>query len=165
MPDTIRILGIDPSTQATGRAILEVAGREETVGALGVYKPRGANLDEKLLDAYEWMQQVIEQLKPDVVAIETPFFKLNAQTMFTLASLGAAYRLAATRAGLRVIEVPPAKRCTAVGMPGNASKAQLLYTINAIYHLHLTDRNIGDSIAIAAAAALQIRTEDIQKGG
>ena len=161
----LRILGIDPSTQATGRAILEVRGREETVGEVGVYKPAGASLDEKLLAAFEWMAQVIEQLKPDVVAIETPFFKLNANTLFKLASLGAVYRLAATRAGLPVVEVPPAKRCLAVGMPGNASKAQMLYTVNAVYGLTLTDHNIADSVAIAAAAALQIRTDDIQKGG
>ena len=158
--EIVRILGIDPSTKATGRAILEMTGREETIGELGVFQPRGANLDEKLLAAYEWMQQVIEQERPDVVAIETPFFKLNASTLATLAALGAVYSLAATRAGLPVVEVPPAKRCLAVGMLGNASKQQLLYTVNAIYGLDLTDHNVGDAVAIAAAAALQIREEE-----
>lgn len=159
MPDTIRILGLDPSLQATGRAILEVNGHEETTGAVGVFQPRGADLDAKLLAAFEWMTEVIEQFKPDVVAIETPFFKLNANTLATLAALGAVYRLAATRAGLRVIEVPPAKRCLAVGMPGNADKPQVCAAVNAIYSLDLTDYNISDAVAVAAAGALQIREE------
>jgi len=172
MPDTLsvrparalRVLGIDPSTVGTGRALLVAEGSRETVETLGVFAPPGANLDEKLDAAFDWMVEVIAFTKPDALAIETPFFKLNAQTMFTLASLGAVYRLAATRAGLPVIEIPPAKRCVAVGLAGNASKDQVRYTVNAVYGLDLTDHNMADAVAIAAAGALQLRMQAMTRG-
>lgn len=160
----LRVLGIDPSTVGTGRALLVADGGRETVTDVGVYAPRGEDLNARLLSAYEWLQQILAAQAPDVVALETPFFKLNAQTLITLASLGAAYRLAAVRAGLRVLEIQPARRCTAIGLAGNASKSQVLYTVNAIYNLALTDHNMADAVAIAAAGALALRIKSFEEG-
>jgi crossover junction endodeoxyribonuclease RuvC len=154
-----RILGIDPSTVATGRALLVAENGQETVESMGVFAPRGEDLNNKLLNAYDWMQQLIEVTTPNVLAIETPFFRLNAQTLITLASLGAAYRLAAMRAGLRVVGIPPAMRCTAIGLAGDAAKDRVRHTVNAIYGLDLTDHNISDAVAVAAAAAIKLREE------
>ena len=117
------------------------------------------SLDHKLAAAHNWMHNQIDRYGPSILGIETPFFKLNAQTMHTLSSLGAAFRLAATLRAVRVVAVTPAGRCTAIGLGGNAEKLQVLYTVNAIFGLELTNHNISDAVAIAAAAALKLREE------
>lgn len=154
-----RILGLDPSTVAAGWAVLDILDGQETVAASGVWKPSGVDLDQKLVSAHNWLHGLIDRYGPSVLGIETPFFKLNAQTMHTLSSLGAAFRLAATLRAVRVVAVTPAGRCTAIGLGGNAEKLQVLYTVNAIFGLELTNHNISDAVAIAAAAALKLREE------
>jgi len=165
MPDVLRILGIDPSTVATGWCVLAVDGSHEGVAAGGVYTPPKGDADARLLDAFRWLRGAVEIHGPDVVAIETPFYRMNARTLVTLAQLGAAFRLAATIEGLPVEPVAPAERCTALGLAGNVDKRQVLYTVNAVYNLSLTDHNEADAVAIAAAAALRRRTETFATGG
>lgn len=152
-----RILGLDPSTVATGWAILDVQDRDEGVTASGIYHPEGSSLDARLLDAFHWTRGTLEMHEPTMLAIETTFFKMNAQTLISLASIGAAFRLAATAAGIPVVEVAPAQRCKALGLAGNAAKNQVLYTVNAVYNLTLSDHNEADAVAVAAAAALKLR--------
>ncbi|MBN1954856.1 MAG: crossover junction endodeoxyribonuclease RuvC [Anaerolineae bacterium] len=154
-----RILGLDPSTVATGWALLD----DGTVLASGVFRPEGDTLDEKLAAAHNWLWLQLLGLWPQAVAVETPFFKLNAKTLVTLAQLGAAYRLAATMFGLPVVEVTPAVRCTAVGLGGNAAKEQVLYTVNAVFSLDLTDHNESDAVAIAAAAEIKLREKELSE--
>lgn len=154
-----RILGLDPSTVATGWAVLDVLDGQETIAGCGAWAPPGRDLDQKLASAHNWLHDLIDRYGPSVLGIETPFFKLNAQTMHTLSSLGAAFRLAATLRAVRVVAVTPAGRCTAIGLGGNAEKLQVLYTVNAIFGLELTNHNISDAVAIAAAAALKLREE------
>jgi crossover junction endodeoxyribonuclease RuvC len=154
-----RILGLDPSTVATGWAILDLLDGQEQIAASGVWNPTGCDLDQKLVTAHYWLLDRIDQYAPSILGIETPFFKLNAQTMHTLSSLGAAFRLVAALRAVRIIPISPSARCTAVGLGGNADKAQVLYTVNAIFGLALTDHNQSDAIAIAAAAALKLREE------
>jgi len=161
----MRILGLDPSTVATGWALLDVDDDGgECVLETGTYAPPHGDLDEMLLAAYGWCQDMMSDCQPDILAIETPFYKLNARTLSTLAALGGVLRLAATQAGLRVIAVAPSQRCTALGLPGNATKQQVLYTVNAIYGLNLDDHNQADAVAIAAAAALRLRQEALAGG-
>lgn len=156
-----RILGLDPSTVATGWAILDIVDGHEHVTTSGVFKPAGATLDHKLVAAHNWMQDRIDEVAPGVLGIETPFFKLNADTLRVLASLGAAFRLAAALRGVRVVEITPAQRCTAIGAGGNADKRTVQIYVNAIFNLALTDHNISDAVAIAAAAALKLREESL----
>lgn len=152
------IIGLDPSTVATGWAVIAMEGGRESLIASGIYEPIKGSLDDKLLEAFYWLTGLGEVYE-DVthLAIETPFFKLNARTMHVLSSLGAAFRLAATKAGIPVIEIAPAERGPAVGQGGNASKDQVRYMVNAIYNRQLVDHNESDAIAIAAAAGIKLR--------
>lgn len=166
------ILGLDPSTVATGWCLLATGDGGETVIGCGVFRParlpspaemkKHGHHDLLLREAFYWLRGVIDAHHPDLVAIETPFFKLNVQTVTKLAQLGAAFRLAATVEGLPVIEIAPQQRCTAIGLAGNASKQQVLYTVNAVYNLALTDTDEADAVAVAAAGALRLRMEQMR---
>lgn len=159
------ILGLDPSTVATGWSLLYTDGVDESVIASGVFQPPSeGSFEELLLSAFYWLRGVVEAHGPEVLAIETPFFKLNAKTLTTLAQVGAAFRLAAAIEELSVVPVAPSARCTAIGLAGNASKQQVLYTVNAIYDLALTSTDEADAVAIAAAGALRFRMEQMEAG-
>lgn len=154
MNESRAILGLDPSTVATGWCLLHVDGHGEGVIASGVWHPRCRDTDRRLAAAFRWMRGAMDVHEPAAVAIETPFYRMNAKTLITLAMLAGALRTAAALEGLPVVEIAPAARCTAVGLAGNASKAQVLATVNAVYNLNLTNHNEADAVAVAAAAAM-----------
>lgn len=152
------ILGLDPSTVATGWAVLALDGYNEGITASGVYEPSpGLAFDDLLMEAYTWCLGVVQVHLPDTLAIETPFFALNAKTLAMLAGLGAVLRLAARLQGMEVHTVAPSERCTALGLSGQASKEQVLHAVNALYNLNLENWNESDAVAVAAAGAQQLR--------
>ena len=154
--DAYTILGLDPAT-VTGWAVLEVDGASQRVTSSGTWGlvGGGANTDDRILGAYDWLYSRLDPgpWQPDLVAIETPFMGLNAQTLITLAQVGAAYRLAIAQRGIPVVEVAPAQRCAALGIPGNADKSQVLAAVNMIYRLQVKNYDQADAIAVAAAGA------------
>jgi crossover junction endodeoxyribonuclease RuvC len=174
MTDNITILGLDPAKAATGWAVMHICGQEEGITASGVYLParlaspaemaRYQQHDLVLRDQYLWLRSLAGVHHPDLVAIETPFYHLNVKTVVKLAQVGAVLRLAATLEKLPVVEVPPAKRCIALGLAGNVNKDQVRYTVNAVYNLNLRDHNEADAVAIAAAAALEWRQARMMEG-
>jgi crossover junction endodeoxyribonuclease RuvC len=159
MNDHVTILGIDPSTVCSGWCVFDLDGHVESVRATGTYEPeKGVEFDDLLVGCFHWLQGAADLYQADALAIETPFYKLNARTLIRLAGVGAAFRLAARLLDMDVHEVPPAKRCTALGMPGNASKEQLCRVVNSVYNLNLTCYDESDAVAIAAAVGLELRT-------
>src|SRR5262249_4237760 len=70
----IRILGIDPGLQVTGYAIVEAAVPGPRVCEAGVIRgsegSRRGDMARRLCDLYNGIVEVIEQLRPQTVAIE-----------------------------------------------------------------------------------------------
>jgi len=67
----MRILGIDPGLQVCGYAFLEAGGDKETLIEAGViHTGTGSAIEEKLNRIAEDTQSLLENFKPDVVAVE-----------------------------------------------------------------------------------------------
>src|SRR5262245_50555913 len=77
----LRLLGIDPGLQVTGYAVLEVRPQRPHVCEAGVIRTtetrRTTNLAPRLLSLYDSLVEVIEQLKPQVVAVEQLYAHYN----------------------------------------------------------------------------------------
>ena len=106
MPETPRekiILGIDPGTTIMGYGIIRIDGNKLSMIALGVLKLNKCDdhpLRLKLI--FEKMLSLIEQYKPDELAIEAQFFGKNVQSML---KLGRAQGVAIAAALYRTIPV------------------------------------------------------------
>ena len=67
----MRILGVDPGLNVTGYGVVELDGRQPRLVEAGVVrgKPRGP-IAERVSEIHAGIVNVIESLKPDVMALE-----------------------------------------------------------------------------------------------
>lgn len=120
------ILGIDPGTQILGYAIIKTGGKHPELLVKGVL-----HLDKitdpylKLDRIFKRVLQLIEEYLPDELAIESPFYGKNVQSMIKLGrAQGVAIAAALTR-DLPIVEYAPKKIKQSITGNGNASKEQV----------------------------------------
>ena len=79
------ILGIDPGTNIMGYGIIQNKGNNIDIITMGVIKlGKYPNHALKLKKIFERVLALIEEYKPDELAIEAPFFGKNVQSMLKL---------------------------------------------------------------------------------
>ena len=79
------ILGIDPGTTIMGYGLIECQKGEIELLTLGVLRlSRIANQPLKLKRIFERTLSLIDEYKPDELAIEAPFYGKNVQSMLKL---------------------------------------------------------------------------------
>ena len=112
---------------------------------------------KKLQLIYNTVSGLIIKYKPDVFAIEAPFFGKNVQSMLKLGRAQGVAIAAAMRHGLDVTEYSPKKVKQSVTGNGNASKEQVLKMLQRL--LEFTDDpkyfDASDALAVAVCHHLQ----------
>ncbi|MDR3137359.1 MAG: crossover junction endodeoxyribonuclease RuvC [Tannerellaceae bacterium] len=130
------ILGIDPGTIVMGYGLLHALGKKGemmTMGVLQLNKYEDHYL--RLRKIFERVSGLIEEYKPDELAIEAPFFGKNVQSML---KLGRAQGVAMTAALVRdipIYEYAPLKIKLAITGNGSASKEQVAGMLQRILHI------------------------------
>src|ERR1051326_3342557 len=141
------ILGIDPGTNIMGHGAIHLqGGKIKLLGAGIISLQKIKDHPLKLKRIFEGTIELIEQHKPDELAIEAPFFGKNVQSMLKLGrAQGIAIAAAITR-GIPVFEYSPKKIKHSITGNGNASKEQvaamlqkLLLIKNLPHYLDATD--------------------------
>ena len=93
------ILGIDPGTTIMGYGIINVHKKKFELISMGVLDLAKLKTHElKLKKIFERTLQLIEEYKPDELAVEAPFFGKNVQSMLKLAILLQVTHLSVTEA-------------------------------------------------------------------
>lgn len=120
------ILGIDPGTTIMGYGLLSVDGNKTEMIAMGVLDLR------KLPDHYAKLERIftrtlalIDEYKPDSLAIEAPFFGKNVQSMLKLGRAQGVAMSAALYRNIPITEYAPLKIKMAITGNGKASKEQV----------------------------------------
>ena len=110
LQQTRTILGIDPGTNILGYGVLETNGSKARMLAMGVIDLRHCkDVYVKLGRIYERVSEIIESFKPDELAIESPFFGKNVQSMLKLGRAQGVAIAAAISKGLPIHEYAPLK--------------------------------------------------------
>ena len=79
------ILGIDPGTMVMGFGLVQQKGKALSIIRMDVIKlNKLPNQAMKLKMIFEKMLELIDEYKPDELAIEAPFFGKNVQSMLKL---------------------------------------------------------------------------------
>ena len=152
----MRILGIDPGYGITGFGLIE-AGRGSnrllTCGAITT--PAGMDFSARLEIIYEDMRQLLEQAKPDAVAIEELFFGQNVTTGIGVAQSRGVILLAIRQAGIQVYSYKPMQVKQAVVGYGGATKHQVQDMTRRLLQLEAMPKpdDAADAIAIALCHA------------
>jgi len=81
---SIRILGIDPGSQATGFGIIDWQDGHARYVASGAIRTKGAAFPPRLRQIYDGVQELVRQYQPVEVAIERVFMHRNADSALKL---------------------------------------------------------------------------------
>lgn len=149
----MRILGIDPGSVATGFGVVERAdGALLHVAHGSLRPPRGVALALRLHHLYRALAQVIEEHRPDGVAVEQVYVATNARAALVLGQARGAVLAAVAAAGLPVSEYTPSQIKQGVTGSGAAGKPQVQAMVRRILAL---ERAPAPDAADALAAAIR----------
>ncbi|MBO9349573.1 crossover junction endodeoxyribonuclease RuvC [Chloroflexus sp. MS-CIW-1] len=152
----MRALGIDPGTATMGWGVVEFDSRHLRlidVGALTT--PAGMPQPERLLQLYNGLRAIIEQLHPDTAAVEELFFGKNVNTALSVGQARGVALLALAQAGVPVYEYKPLAVKQAVAGYGGADKRQMQEMVRLTLGLATVPRpdDAADALAIAICHA------------
>lgn len=156
------VLGLDPGVSETGWAVVAGLSSCPRLAASGLIRtsPRTI-LSERLRDIHAEFSKVLEEHKPDAVAIEEMFFLKAAHTIRGTLQARGVLLLAAAQAGRPISEYNP--RTVKLTLTGSGAAAKALMQNAVKKSLGLPDILRPDDVADAAAIALcHLRSQRIK---
>lgn len=162
-------MGIDPGTNVMGYALLGVNGKNPEVIVMGVIELH------KIPDHYRRLHRIhericglVEQYRPDELAIEAPFFGKNVQSMLKLGRAQGVAIAAVLQRDIPITEYPPLSIKQSVTGNGRASKEQVANMLKYILHIPEEDMprllDATDALAAALAHFYEIGKPRLPKG-
>ena len=156
----MRILGVDPGTATTGFGLIDVSGNKIKHVFHGCIKTKAKDeLAIRLQTIHNDIEEIINEYKPDVFAIENIFMHENARTALLLGHARASAMIAAVNLNLKVFEYSPREVKQSVVGNGNASKEQIQYMVKMLLNLREIPKpnDAADGCAIAICHFNRIR--------
>jgi crossover junction endodeoxyribonuclease RuvC len=123
----MRVISIDPGYDRLGVAVLEnVDGKEALLYSGCIETNKSDDLPERLFVAGEAFAKLLEQFKPDTMAIETLFFNKNIKTAIGVAQARGLLMYIGKKAGCTIYEFGPQQIKIAVTGYGNSDKKAVI---------------------------------------
>lgn len=146
------ILGIDPGTTIMGYGLIRVVTKQPcllTLGYIELHKLRTHY--EKLQRIFERTLMLIDEYHPDELAIESPFYGNNVQSMLKLGRAQGTAISAALYRKLPIFEYAPRKIKQSITGQGNASKEQVARLLQKILQINDIPQNLDATDGLAVA--------------
>lgn len=149
----MRILGIDPGTGILGFGVIDAKGQTKTLIDAGVIRTRPHQpLDERLVEIYDGIRQIITETNPEMMIIEKLFFAQNVTTAISVSHARGVVMLAGKQADLTIVELTPLQIKQSLTGYGRATKNQVQQMVQTILNLDALPEP--DDCADALAAAI-----------
>lgn len=160
------ILGIDPGTVVLGYGLIREEGNKITLLTMGVVKM--GHLDDhalKLQRIFKKTAALIEEYKPDAVALEAPFYGKNIQVMLKLGRAQGVAMAAALHYDIPIFEYAPRKIKQSVTGNGNATKEQVAGMLKTLLKFNESPEFLDatDGLAVAVCHSFQKNTGSSSK--
>ncbi len=149
----LTILGIDPGLNTTGYGVVRVVGGQFGLLEAGVVRSKAkAPIEDRLLEIHSGLVEVLEQHRPDFLALEQLFSHYSRPTTAIL--MGHARGvicLAAGASGVPVKSFEPTKVKKVMTGNGHAPKHQIQQAVKLQLNLSETPQpaDVADALAIA----------------
>ncbi len=160
------ILGIDPGTAVLGYGLIKETGPKIELISLGVVKM--VHLDDhmlKLQRIFEKTVALIDNYKPDCLAIEAPFYGKNIQVMLKLGRAQGVAMAAALSRDMDITEYSPRKIKQAITGKGNATKEQVAAMLQTLLKFNETPEFFDATDGLAVAVCHSFQRITTSKGG
>jgi len=153
------ILGIDPGTLVMGYGIIEICNNKISLLHMNVLKLSAKKHGyERLELIYKRVSELIILYKPDMFAIEAPFYGKNVQSMLKLGRAQGVAIAAAMQAAIPVSEYSPKKIKQSITGNGNADKEQVWKMLQRLTVLTEQPEYLDASDALAVAICHHFQT-------
>jgi crossover junction endodeoxyribonuclease RuvC len=151
----MRVLGIDPSSQATGFGVIDYDETRYTVLAYGTIKPaRRLSFHEKLHAIATRVGEIIAAYSPSEVALESTFYAQNIKTALSLGQVRGAVLAAVAASGCSLSEYSALEIKKAVTGYGRAEKEQVNSMVKTLLHIEEdVEADASDALATAICHA------------
>jgi crossover junction endodeoxyribonuclease RuvC len=161
------VLGVDPGLTRCGLGV--VAGpssRPRLVHLDCVRTDREAPLEQRLLAVHDAIVAVVEEHRPDAVAVERVLFSSNVRSAMATGQAAGVALLAAARVGLPVVPYSPNEIKETVAGSGSADKAAVGRLVAAQLGLDEVPRpaDVADALAVALTHLARSRLADAVAG-
>lgn len=149
----MRIIGIDPGTGILGFGVIEVvSGAPMRMVTAGVIKtPAHTPLDERLVEIYDGLREIIAETKPEVMSIEKLFFAQNVTTAISVSHARGVAMLAGKQSDLQIAEYTPLQIKQTLTGYGRADKKQMQEMVKLQLGLKVVPKPDDAADALAAA--------------
>lgn len=145
-----RVLGLDPGSLRTGFGIVDTDGRNDVHVTSGCVQVRGTSLAMRLHEIHRRLVELIDEYRPDEVAIERVFMHRNADSALKLGQARGAALTAAVARGATVYEYAPRAVKLAIVGNGGADKAQVAHMVRVLLSIgEPATSDVSDALAIA----------------
>jgi crossover junction endodeoxyribonuclease RuvC len=130
------VLGIDPGTASTGYGVVHGAGSRLRPVVHGVIQTRpGVPLERRLADIHRQIDGLLEEHRPEALAIEELYFGANVRTAFAVGQARGVVLLAAGQRGVTSRSYTPQQVKAAVCGNGRAGKDQVARMVTRLLGL------------------------------
>ncbi len=150
--ERFRIMGIDPGTNFMGYGVLEINGKSVKALVLGeIDLHKITDPYAKLSHIFERVSSLVEQYEPREVALESPFFGTNIQSMLKLGRAQGVAMAAALSHQVDVFEYAPTRVKQAITGRGGASKESLAAMLKSILNVESPSSRLDATDGLAVA--------------
>ncbi len=146
------ILGIDPGTTVLGYGLIHIQGTKIEMLNFGVIQLNKLdNQPDKLKRIFDRIDELMEEYKPDEMAIEAPFFGKNVQSMLKLGRAQGVAIAASLRRNIPYEEYTPKRIKQSITGNGNASKEQVAAMLQTLLRFDELPKYLDATDGLAAA--------------
>ena len=152
----MRILGIDPGVAIVGFGVVDSEGGAQRMVQYGaINTPANTPLAARLVQIEQDLTELLQQFKPDEVAIEELFFSKNITTGIAVAHARGVILATVEKAGIPLYEYTPMQVKQAVVGYGLAEKNQVMDMTKRLLKLRSVPKpdDAADALAIAICHA------------
>ncbi|MBQ4137197.1 MAG: crossover junction endodeoxyribonuclease RuvC [Clostridia bacterium] len=150
------ILGIDPGLAIVGYGVIEYNSPNfRTLAHGAILTPAHTNVEDRLLEIYDKLSELITIYKPDAVAVEELFFNTNQKTVITVAESRGCILLCCKKNNVPLFEYTPLQVKQSVVGYGRADKKQVIHMVKLLLKLESAPKldDTCDALAIAICHA------------
>ena len=152
--ESVRILGLDPGSQATGFGVIDWIDGNASYVASGAIRTSGREFPPRLRQIFEGVTELMREYRPGEVAIERIFMHRNADSALKLGQARGAALCAAFALDPKVFEYAPREVKLAVVGEGGAQKEQVQLMVRTLLKLQgELGADAADAIGIALCHA------------
>ncbi|HJX59637.1 MAG TPA: crossover junction endodeoxyribonuclease RuvC [Patescibacteria group bacterium] len=158
----MKILGIDPGTATTGFGFITLNKKKICVENFGLIETdKDGSPGVRLINIHKELRSLLEEFKPDVMAMERLFFAANAKTAMRVGQAQGVMLMAAAKSKIEVVEIAPGTIKKMIAGNGRADKKAVQKALRKVLGAKVRSQarkrthfdNAADALAVALCYA------------